>query len=117
MAFHSIFERLSGARTVDEGVIHEVIQAQPIGPSAKELLVKDLLPELERATDIKQRIETVRAKPTSTTNAAIQRYSTASAVGTNQAFSNIYNATRTQQSSIHQQQLQQASAFQGRRQP
>ena len=42
--------------------------------TTKELLVKDVLPELEQATDIKQRIETVRAKPVGIPNAPLQGY-------------------------------------------
>ena len=64
MAFRGIFKRLSEVRVsayegwaVDEGVVPAIRPAQPIGPPTKELLVKDLLPELEQAPDIKQRIE------------------------------------------------------------
>lgn len=75
-AIYSIIQRFGGNSPVvmhdgwveDFGVVHGFAPAPLVYEntetgqhiSAKELLIKDLLPELEQATDIKQRIETVR---------------------------------------------------------
>ena len=118
--------RFSGWNKIDAAVA----PAQPVYENTetgqriptKELLVKDVLPELEQATDIKQRIETVRTKPANVVNAPLQWYgggATAMTYVTTAASTNgtlwINNFAGMQQSTTSQQQGLLAGQLQRRR--